>query len=123
MKRNWDTIRDVLIEVEGLTETQRNSFVYSTAGDQQPEALAKGEHALLLWKSGYLEGMNCGGLDSPSIIAPELTWSGHDLLKTLASEGNWERIKGVAKEKGIELTFDAVKALSKYVLDSMLGGP
>jgi len=32
----------------------------------------------------------------------------------------WERIKATAKDKSIELTFDAVKALGKVALDHVL---
>ena len=55
-----------------------------------------------------------------ALLSPELTWQGHDLLDTLRSKALWERIKTTAKEKGIELTFDTVKALGKLALDYVL---
>ncbi|WP_079744105.1 DUF2513 domain-containing protein [Pseudomonas aeruginosa] len=51
------------------------------------------------------------------MIAQGLTWAGYDLLDTIRSKAVWERIKSTAQDKGIELTFDAVKALGKYALD------
>jgi len=56
----------------------------------------------------------------PAILSPELTWEGHDLLDTLRSKPVWERVKKTAQEKGIELTFDAVKALGKAALAAII---
>lgn len=54
------------------------------------------------------------------MLGPELSWAGHDLLDTLRSKPVWERIKTTAKEKGPELTFDAVKALVKVALEYVI---
>ena len=116
MKRDWDVIREVLIEVEGLSDDSRDQFTYS---EGESDA-AKVAHVLLLWKAGFLEGLDAGGLDGAALLSPELTWQGHDLLDTLRSKAVWERIKTTAKEKGIELTFDTVKALGKLALDYVL---
>ena len=43
MKRDWDVIREVMIEVEGLDDAQRTDFVYGR-GDGDA---TKAEHALL----------------------------------------------------------------------------
>jgi hypothetical protein len=116
MKRDWDVIREVLIEVEDLSDDRRDQFTYCEGkGDA-----AKVAHALLLWKAGFLEGLDIGGLDGAALLSPELTWQGHDLLDTLRSKAVWERIKTTAKEKGIELTFDSVKVLAKLALDYVL---
>lgn len=40
---------------------------------------------------------------------------------TIRRKPVWERIKKTAQEKGIELTFDAVKALGKAALTTILG--
>jgi hypothetical protein len=120
MKRDWDVIREVLIEVEGLTERERNTFQFSLGYEEGNQS--KGEQALLLWKAGYLEAIESGGLDGPAIVSPQLTWAGHDLLDTLRSKPVWEKIKLTAKEKGIELTFEAVKFLGRVALDPILKG-
>ena len=51
-----------------------------------------------------------------SLSNPRLTMSGHDLLDTMRSSGIWETIKTTAQKKGIELTFDAVKAIGIVAL-------
>lgn len=119
MKRDWDVIREVLIEVEALSEQERNSFGYGL-GDECGGDPVKKEHALLLWKAGFVEAIDAGTMAGPAIMSPELTWQGHDLLDTLRSKAVWERIKTTARETGIELTFDAVKAIGKVALDYVL---
>ena len=52
------------------------------------------------------------------IHSPRLTMAGHDLLDTMRSTTIWEKIKTTAKSKGIELTFDAIKALGALALKS-----
>lgn len=120
MKRDWDVIREVLIEVEGLSEKQRNTFGYGLGEEHAGDDEAKSEHALLLWKAGFIEAVDAGTMAGSAILSPELTWQGHELLSTLHSKPVWDRIKTTAKDKGIELTFDAVKALGKVALDYVL---
>lgn len=120
MKRDWDVIRDVLTEVETLTEKERYSFCYGLGNEHSDENASAAEHALRLWKTGFIEAVDASTIAGPAIQSPELTWAGHDLLDTLRSKPVWERIKTTAQDKGIELTFDAVKALGRQALDYVL---
>lgn len=120
MKRNWDIIRDVLIEVETLDNAKFETIQYGPASESdEPE---KDAHGILLWKAGFIEGADASCLDGDAVLAQGLTWPGHDLLETIRSKAVWERIKATAQEKGIELTFDAVKALGKAALAAIIGG-
>lgn len=120
MKRNWDLIRQVLAEVEALTERESWNAGYGLSEAYPPEVHAKGEQALLLWKAGFIEAADTGTMAGPAIQGPKLTWAGHDLLDTMRSKPVWDRIKSSAKEKGIELTFEAVKKLGSQALDWVL---
>jgi len=121
MKRDWDVIREVLIDVEALREQERHRFGYGVGGEHEAEDQTRSEQALLLWKAGFIEAIDAGTMAGAAILSPELTWAGHDLLDTLRSKPVWERIKKTAQEKGIELTFDAVKALGKVALTAIIG--
>lgn len=120
MKRDWDVIREVLIEVEGLDGPARDRKIYGLGDGYASEDASKSEHALLLWKAGFLAGIDASTNSGPALISPDLTWEGHELLDTLRSNSVWERIKATARDKGIELTFDAVKLLGKSVLEALL---
>ena len=115
MKRDWRTIREVLIEVEGLDSAKFETIQYGPASESdEPE---KDKHGILLWRAGFIEGADASSMEGDAILAQSLTWAGHDLLETIRSKVVWERINTMAKDKGIELTFDAVKALGKLALE------
>lgn len=124
MKRDWDVIREVLIEVEGLDRHRALEFAYISDPNAPGPEKIKADHAVLLHEAGLLSGTFSHRLDdSRHIYVPQLTWAGHDLLATLRSKRVWERIKLTAREKGIELSADAVKALAKLALDWVLSSP
>lgn len=119
MKRDWDVIRDILVKVEALSDEDRLVFTYGGDADADAVEKLRAHHAALLLESGYLTGSKFQYLDRtwPIVSMPNLTWAGHDLLDTIRSKAVWERIKTTAKDKGLELTFDSVKALGKVAID------
>lgn len=119
MKRDWDLIREVLIEVEGL-DAHNDRKDYAIKHGTRRDTDAKAEQALLLYKAGFIDGSDLTTMDGPAIAARELTWEGHDLLQTMQSKPVWDRIKNIAQDKGLELTFDTVKALGKVALSRIL---
>jgi hypothetical protein len=120
MKRDWDVIREVLIEVEALDTHTRDKAEYSIERRKPSETDAKAEQALLLHKAGFIAGIDASTFDGPAVMAPELTWAGHELLETMRSKPVWERIKKIAADKGIELSFDAVKLLAAQALAAVI---
>lgn len=119
MKRDWDVIREVLFEIEGLSRQDQYTFAYTADPNGSPEMLKKAEHVFLLHDAQYLNGFAAKYVDNTpwQFKQPSLTWAGHDLLETIRSDVVWNKIKSTARTKGIELTFDAVKALGKLALD------
>jgi hypothetical protein len=119
MKRDWDLVREVLAEVEALDPATFDVIRYGPL--RKSANPAKDAQAVLLWRAGFIEGADASSLDQgDSVIAERLTWAGHDLLDTIHSKPVWERVKTLAKDKGIELTFDAVKALGKVAIDLLI---
>jgi Hypothetical protein (DUF2513) len=74
-----------------------------------------------LYKAGFIDAIDAGSSDGPAMMSPELTWAGHELLETMRSKPVWERIKKIAADKGIELSFEAVKMLAGRALVAVLG--
>jgi hypothetical protein len=114
MKRDWDVIRALLVEIE------EDNCGKSTYGDRN-EPIKTG-HAFLLRDAGFIAAVDASTLTGRALIRPTLTWAGHELLDTIRSRSVWERIKRTAKEKGIELSFDAVKMLGKAALHLVIAG-
>lgn len=119
MRRDWDVIREVLSEIEGLTPPTREEFGYGVHRGYVADQ-AKVEHAKLLLEAGFIRGIETSTLEGFGLLSPELTWAGHDLLDTIRSRRVWEQIKTTARDKGLELTFDVVKALAGVAIQKIV---
>ncbi len=136
MKRDWDLIRELLVCVE-----ENRDLFESAPAKPEWTVQSKSElsqdlehyqlahqrlfgHAKLLVDAEYIEGLKVIQSSGQSFhIARgniQLTMAGHDLLDTIRSKGVWDKIKSTASEKGIELTFDAIKALGALALKSLI---
>ncbi|MCF7771193.1 DUF2513 domain-containing protein [Achromobacter pulmonis] len=142
MKRDWNLLREQLLAIEegrdvfaGIPEIAQieTSLGQPDAVEQQAKATAAKEerarllgHLELLVDAGYIEGIHLkrggGGYFSYGASDPRLTMKGHDLLDTMRSPKVWAKIKESALSKGIELSFDAIKALGRVALDQIISG-
>lgn len=114
MKRDWDVIRAVLIAIE---DDNYDEYLEESEND---EAIIK--NTVLLIQAGFIDGKVLASLDeNADVYVNDLTWKGHELLDTIRSKPVWEKIKSTAVEKGIELTFDTVKALGAMVIELIIG--
>lgn len=139
MKRDWDFLRQQMTDIEEgrdvLAEIPDSPKWADDLAWEEYDRLAREQRAIeeriaghleLLIDSGYIDGITVlRGADnhfSYGVHAPRLTMAGHDLLDTIRSSSVWETIKATAQKKGIELTFDAIKALSGLALKHVLSG-
>jgi Hypothetical protein (DUF2513) len=137
MKRDWDLIRKQLIDVEEENdlfadappdpvwgEQTEEEFVREMKAHRSIEGRILGHYELLV-ANGYIDGLTIhrgnDGSFAVSLHTPRLTMAGHDLLDTMRSSTIWETIKTTGKSKGIELSFDAIKALGLYALNAVIG--
>lgn len=139
MKRDWDLIRKLLTEIEEekdiladfSSEPKRADDESEQEFIQRFEAFRKVEsnilgHLEMLVDNDYVKGITVGryldgGFYGAADSGARLTMAGHDLLDTMRSSPVWESIKSTAKSKGIELTFDAIKALGAFALKQLIG--
>jgi hypothetical protein len=138
VERDWDLLRKQLADIEKgndvLAEVPDEPKWTDDLTQQDYERVVKeckvleeriAGHLELLVDSGYVDGLTVvRGADnyiSFGVHAPRLTMAGYDLLDTMRSATVWEKIKSTASKKGIELTFDAIKALAGVVIKQMLG--
>lgn len=137
MKRDWDLLRHFLIEIEEekdvFSDFPNPPEWGSKTEEEYHQQYEKYEkfttrffgHLELLIDNGYIDGIHVSrGLDghiSCGTTSPRLTMRGHDLLDTMRSSPVWESIKTTARSKGIELTFDAIKALGAMAIARLIG--
>lgn len=120
MKRDWDLIRQILLTCEDAPSGQH-------IGPNAFPALDKAvvfEHVRILADAGYLEARLLPfstGASGGEFVILRLAWDGYDLLAKMKSDTWWNKIKQVAADKGLPLTFDVIKALAMPVAKGLLG--
>ena len=115
MKRDWECIRAILVALEENGDP--TSFVQPTAVsgfDVQNVSY----HIKLMIEAGLIEGA-CARSGFPC-GAKSMTWEGHELLDKIRPEKLWNRIKTMAREQGVTLSFQAVKILGTHALEHFL---
>lgn len=122
MKLDWDLIRDIMTEIEDMTAKERNAARFQAGYDEDTESAVRARHALLLRDAGFVKGVPFESLQEAGLLNPELTWEGHQLLATIRSKDVWQRVKDIAKTKGLALSFDLVKIGGKLALEQVLKG-
>ncbi|PKM08832.1 MAG: hypothetical protein CVV17_01115 [Gammaproteobacteria bacterium HGW-Gammaproteobacteria-7] len=111
MRRNWDCIRAILEASEALEDgvLLAPGILPGFSEDQVVG------HIRLLEEAGLVEGYPKG---PGAMFVRRLTWNGHEFLSVLRSKTLWARVKTEAKDRGLALSFDLVRALaSKFIND------
>ena len=113
MKRDWDCIRAILVALEEKADA--TSFMQPTAIEEFDAGNVIYNMKLMI-EAGLIEGQFKPGKS----IAQSMTWEGHELLDKIRSEKLWNRIKTVAREQGIALSFQAIKILGTHALNQLI---
>lgn len=118
MQRNWDLIRLILLKLEGLE---------TTSGQVRPDEIEGYDkevvsyHVRLLMDAGLIEGECSRTMGAPLYcVGYALTWEGHELLDRMRDATLWNRIKGVARQKGLDLSLDVIRQAAKALIGGLL---
>lgn len=112
MQRDWELIRVILLKIEELPSI--NDTLESTDLEGTNNDLVA-YHMELLISAGLIVGACRTAVGAPWCYASQLTWDGHEFLDAIRRDTTWNKIKETAREKGLDLTLDAVKAIAKSV--------
>lgn len=111
MKRDFELIRKILLEVEAAPVG--TSPIEVDAVDGYDEATVWG-HVDLLIDAGLLEGKVIRSNEGLIGVAiKKITWDGCDFLDAARDNGLWQKAFSTVKEKGGAMTFDVLKELLK----------
>ena len=55
--------------------------------------------------------------------AKGLTWQGHEFIDAIKNETVWNKVKGEAGKRGVDLSFETIKAIATGVVKSLLNLP
>lgn len=119
MKRNWETIRELLNKVEECTLPTDAVKLSDFSQDRHAEI---SYHMALLIEAGLVNGQMLGTL-GPSVkefFARRLTWEGHEFIDAIRSDTVWQKTKKIFIEQGISMTFELVKSVAKDAATSLI---
>ena len=121
MKRNWDTIREILTRLEGLPDTNATLRLSDFPTDL---AFEYSYHTELLMEAGLVEGQMSRTLGGgpTDFFAQRLTWAGHEFLDSIRSDTVWAKTKKTFASKGIDMTFDLVKSVASEISVALIRG-
>ena len=119
MKRNWDTIRELLTKLEECDLPQDMLQLSSFPEDRAAEI---SYHLELLIEAGLVDGemVKTLGGGPYDFFANRLTWNGHEFLDAIRSDTVWQKTKKVFVTKGVSMTFDLVKSVASEVAGGLL---
>lgn len=122
MKRDWDTIRDLLTRIEELPTTDHRLRLSDFEKDA---AYTTSYHMELLINAGLVEGMMLPVISGGPVnfTTSKLTWEGHGFLDAIRNDTVWNKTKDTFASKGLDMTFDGIKSVAAWCLTSMLGLP
>jgi hypothetical protein len=110
MKRNWDTIREILLRAEALEPD--TILRLSDFDENRSDEIAY--HVKLLKEAELIqvsiaEFLGGAGID---FDLERLTWSGHEFLDAIRNVTIWDKTKATIAEKGGTMTFELVKSVA-----------
>ena len=118
MKRDWELIRKILIKLEDLGST---TSVLNPSDIEGYDQELVSYHIKLLIEAGLIEGKCTKSLSAPlHCVAFRLTWDGHELLDQIRNRSVWNRIVEMARERGLDLSFEVVKVAAKTAITQLL---
>ncbi|MFM5147324.1 DUF2513 domain-containing protein [Aeromonas rivipollensis] len=123
MKRNWDTVRDLLtrLEDEEFTDQPLRLACFQNS----PERDSISYHMELLIEAGLVQGYMSKELGSwpADFVAERLTWSGHEFLDAIRNDTLWNKTKAKFASEGLGMTMELVKTFALSTATKMLSLP
>lgn len=119
MKRNWDTIREILTKLEESTIPNGTLQLSSFPTEQAAEILY---HAELLLEAGLVDGemTKTFGRGPHNFFITRLTWYGHEFLDSINNDTVWKKTKKSFASSGVSMTFELVKSVATDAAASLV---
>jgi hypothetical protein len=119
VKRDWELVRKILLRIEELPASRGESVSSDSFNGYAAEFVSY--HMEMMHEAGLIKALTSRTINAPAFSRGlSLTWDGQEFLDNIRSETVWNKIKGVAKNKGIDLSLDTIKDLAKIAITSLL---
>lgn len=111
MKRDWEMIRKILLEVESLAPNALLTLDSFPEEDYQ----AISYHLEILAEAGILKGKihKTPGGSPHQFHLIQLTWLGHNLIDAIRSEAIWQEIQCTLAAKNVTISVDFILSIAQ----------
>ena len=118
MKRDWDTIREILTTLENNTSS--NNIQLSDFPSQEAENISY--HVELLLEANLVDGEmdEILGREPSDFDISRLTWNGHEFLDSINNDTVWNKTKKSFASNGISMTIELIKSVAADATTSIL---
>lgn len=118
MKRNWDTVREILLDIENL-EPEKQLCLKDFREERAHEI---SYHVQLIDQANLIEVTisQTNSFKAKDFYIRGLTWSGHEFLDSIRVNDTWTKIKSVVADKGGVMTFDVIKGVATALVKSAI---
>ena len=118
MKRDMNTIRDILLKIEE-TPRERLDYLEPPTGCSYTKMT---EHLIMLDDAGFIEGELIATFQERRYLVHNITWDGHDYLETIRNPEVWKKVQEKLKPVGGDFAVEVVKELAITVGKSLILG-
>lgn len=118
MQRNWELVRKILLKLEEQEAVSGQLFPDAIIGfDAENVAY----HMRLLDQAGLIKARSLtSSSDQTACVALSLTWAGHEFLDKIRRDTIWNKVKGIARQRGLDLSFDVIKLTAESAIQAIL---
>ncbi|KTC68807.1 hypothetical protein Lbir_2340 [Legionella birminghamensis] len=111
MKRDWDMIRDILLQIESLAP---NALLTLDSFPLEKHSEVS-SHLEILQEGGLLQGKihKTPGGSPHDFHLLRLTWVGYDFLESIRSDTAWDEIKQLLSSKQIAMQLENIMSLAQ----------
>jgi hypothetical protein len=117
MKRNFDLVREILLAAEA--QDFHRTQPIAPVGYSNEEIKY---HIKIMVDGGLLQMKQHPKIDVPAPVFDGLTWEGHEFLDSIREKSTWESVKNTLKDKGLALSYEALKSVVVVSVKSVLAG-
>ena len=118
MKRDWKLIKTILLKLEAL-ESSRDTLRADEIPGYDTELVSY--HLHLLQQADLIVAECSTAIGRPLYCYGQtLTWKGHEFLDTIRADTAWNRITKTAREKGLDLSFNIITAISEGMTKALV---
>lgn len=117
MKRDFDLIRSILLQVE---KADTGDELLTLAIEEGVKDVVLAEHIQLAIDAGLIEGQVISD-DPVGFAITRLTWQGHDFLEHARNDTIWKKVQAEARAKGTSVTLHVLNALLAKAAEKYAG--